>query len=170
MSNLFLRIKDWQFFIFVYVLPYVLIILFGGYMFYELFNDIRAIEAAGNQSSDYIMTVFSELSRIAKIITPIYLLSFFSFAWYWVLGNRLQEYIPKELRKNTTWFNILLILTLLIQLAPNFIGLYFLDNLSIEFFENTGDFESEFMLYNVLYYISLFCRPFHVYLHHVFLF
>lgn len=128
MNQFFLKIKHWQLFILLFLLP----MSFQIWMFSHLMNEIVDIikpdygPMSNKQNMAFINAILDKMGLFAAIIMAMTVLF---FAWLWAMAMGLQHKIPTELSMKTIKFKlcfffaliyIIMFITLLMFLASNF--------------------------------------------------
>ncbi len=112
MINFFLRLKHWQFFSFIFALPFV----FYMYFILQMFRGISMYE------NPEIGEVQYEMGRMFKMMPYLILPPLFVFyAWLWSVGVGLQESIHPEWRLKVNTFKTVLLIMGLGNLVLSFI-------------------------------------------------
>jgi len=88
MTQLFLKAKHWQLFIFMFVIP----ILFQTFLMFSIFSNVLATETADPAT---IFGFFSFL-KFLPLIFAVSIVAF--FGWIWSLAIGLDKKIPDELK------------------------------------------------------------------------
>jgi hypothetical protein len=155
MINWFLKMKHWQLFILLFVLPVILFFASMGVFMYQILHDTKLNEMANPRNFFESISVF---------YIPILIVSYVHLAWYWCIVIGLQKSVPVHIAMKIEKFNFLFWSQIYIVALFGIAVFYFADRLSNAVFEQDFKFIIIYFIIAIpLGLYSLFCAIYIMY-------